>query len=495
MPTFNCTAGVRGMPLGTGRRSAHARSVALLLTVTLMAGLLGACDDGGGLTNQPGPCAGSAESVCATVAVADGSALRSVAYARGGGVAPAATPVLVLGGGPGLGAVRRADELADRLEPVLGSGADLLVMDPYGTGASDVLACPVATAAWEAATLAASAPDALVAAARAFAPACIAEAGIDPAAGVFAHDRAAEDVEAVRSALGIERLVIYAESYGARIARAYAARHPERAERLVLDAPVEPHPMLETWRPRVAELGHSVRELLAWCASDAACVTSFAAEPADVYAILRSRARSGTLAPGTGLAAFDRLVALLVGDPEGRLELLRLLAEARRGNPAPLAEHLDVLRDGVAAPEAFSDAAYHAAQCADWQWEVADPEARAAALVGLIDPADALTPAYVLARDLPCAFWSSAGVPAEPPAGPLPPTLVVAADPDWAAPAALTGSIADELGGPRIVVEQGPHIAVGRSGDCVDDAVRAFLAAGSPPPAGLACSLAPVAGP
>lgn len=481
--------------MNAGGTVPRARPSATLFATIVIVASLGACGDGGGRADRPGPCAGSAEFVCATVAVAEGSAPRSVAYARRGGVAPGATPVLVLGGGPGLGAVRRADELVERLTPVFGREPDFLVVDPSGTGASDTLACPVATAAWETATLAASAPDDLVAAARAFAPACIAEAGIDPGAGAFASVRAAEDVEAVRAALGIERLVLYAESYGARIARAYAARHPERVERLVLDAPVEPHPTLETWRLRVAELGRSVRELLAWCAADAACAGSFDAEPADVYAILRSRARSGTLAPGTGLAAFDRLVALLVGDPEGRLALLRLLAEARRGNPAPLAEHLDVLRDGVAAPEAFSDAAYHAAQFADWQWEVADPDARAAALVGLIDPADALTPAYVLARDLPCAFWHSAAAAPETPAGSLPPALVAAADPDWAAPAALTGAIADELGGPRIVVEQGPHIAVGRSGDCVDDAVRTFLAAGSLAGSLVTCSIAPVAGP
>ena len=149
----------------------------------------------------------------------------------------------------------------------------------------------------------------------------------------------------------------------------------------------------------------------------------------------------------------------------------------------------------MAAPLAFSDAAYHAVQCADWQWEVVDPEARAAALVGLIDPADSLTPAYVVARDLPCPFWPGPGASPVPPAGPMPPSLVLAADPDWAAPASITSAIAEELGSSRVVVENGPHIAVGRSGACVDDAVRAFLASGSLPASGITCSIPPIAAP
>ena len=45
------------------------------------------------------------------------------------------------------------------------------------------------------------------------------------------------DAEAVRTALGIERMTIYGFDYGARVAVAYATAHPDRVERLVLDSP------------------------------------------------------------------------------------------------------------------------------------------------------------------------------------------------------------------------------------------------------------------
>jgi pimeloyl-ACP methyl ester carboxylesterase len=45
------------------------------------------------------------------------------------------------------------------------------------------------------------------------------------------------DTEAVRAALGVERMTIYGFDYGARVAVAYATVHPDRVERLVLDSP------------------------------------------------------------------------------------------------------------------------------------------------------------------------------------------------------------------------------------------------------------------
>lgn len=46
------------------------------------------------------------------------------------------------------------------------------------------------------------------------------------------------DTEAVRAALGVERMTLYGFDYGARVAVAYAAAHAEHVERLVLDSPV-----------------------------------------------------------------------------------------------------------------------------------------------------------------------------------------------------------------------------------------------------------------
>jgi proline iminopeptidase len=57
----------------------------------------------------------------------------------------------------------------------------------------------------------------------------------DPA--TYAYPRLAEDVEALREHLGLERLDLLGHSSGTVVAQAYAAAHPERINRLVLVGP------------------------------------------------------------------------------------------------------------------------------------------------------------------------------------------------------------------------------------------------------------------
>ena len=54
----------------------------------------------------------------------------------------------------------------------------------------------------------------------------------DPSAYSFEHD--VEEIEALRAALGIERLIVYGHSFSVFTAQAYATRHPERVRALVL---------------------------------------------------------------------------------------------------------------------------------------------------------------------------------------------------------------------------------------------------------------------
>ncbi|AXI77763.1 alpha/beta fold hydrolase [Peterkaempfera bronchialis] len=61
------------------------------------------------------------------------------------------------------------------------------------------------------------------------------QAGADPAG--YAFPRLAEDVEALRAHLGLERIALLGHSAAAVTAQAYAARHPERLSHLVLVTP------------------------------------------------------------------------------------------------------------------------------------------------------------------------------------------------------------------------------------------------------------------
>jgi pimeloyl-ACP methyl ester carboxylesterase len=50
----------------------------------------------------------------------------------------------------------------------------------------------------------------------------------------FAIDDYVSDLEELRAHLGLERMLLFGHSHGGMVAMAYAARHPERVERLIL---------------------------------------------------------------------------------------------------------------------------------------------------------------------------------------------------------------------------------------------------------------------
>ena len=50
----------------------------------------------------------------------------------------------------------------------------------------------------------------------------------------------AEDLEAVRQALGLDKIALYGVSYGTKLAMAYALAHPTHVERLLLDSVLPP---------------------------------------------------------------------------------------------------------------------------------------------------------------------------------------------------------------------------------------------------------------
>jgi proline-specific peptidase len=109
---------------------------------------------------------------------------RRLAYRRAG-----TGPTLVCHpGGPGFSS-RYLGELAG-----LGAELELVLLDPRGTGGSD-----------------------------------------SPAdSRAFAIEDYASDLEELRAHLGLERMLLFGHSHGGIVAIAYASRHPERVERLVL---------------------------------------------------------------------------------------------------------------------------------------------------------------------------------------------------------------------------------------------------------------------
>ena len=130
---------------------------------------------------------------------------------------PRAGTVLLLPGGPGqagLDGLPAVAQLAARLP-----NHDFVAFDPRGTGESGRLRCK-----------------ALARGRRSTAPArCARELG--PRRGYYRSYDTAEDIEAIRAALGSPRLTLLSVSYGARVAAEYVRRHPEAVSRQIMDSP------------------------------------------------------------------------------------------------------------------------------------------------------------------------------------------------------------------------------------------------------------------
>jgi pimeloyl-ACP methyl ester carboxylesterase len=129
-----------------------------------------------------------------------------------------------LAGGPGQSASDAFD--GDSLGQILAAvrNRDLIVFDQRGTGRSGLLRCRRLEHA-----------DLLHASSEA--ADCARHLG--PRRAFYTSQDSAEDMESIRRALGIDKIAIYATSYGTKVALAYALRYPTHVERLVLDSVVE----------------------------------------------------------------------------------------------------------------------------------------------------------------------------------------------------------------------------------------------------------------
>ena len=124
----------------------------------------------------------------------------------------------------------------------------------------------------------------------------------------------ADDVAAVRRALGYERLTLWGRSYGSHLALATVARHPQIVDRLVLVSPEGPN---HTWK-LPSQVDGVIRRLVERGATDLEehmrqVLTRLAVEPVKVFV---SDPQSGTAATVV-LGAFDVqwITAQALGDP------------------------------------------------------------------------------------------------------------------------------------------------------------------------------------
>jgi pimeloyl-ACP methyl ester carboxylesterase len=307
--------------------------------------------------------------------------------------APASGVTLLLAGGPGQPATGAYNNLTDdpysefrKLTP----HNDVVAFDGRGTGRSGLLRCPELERA--------NLIDAGAAAA-----ACAGRLG--PKRAFYRTSDSVDDIEAVRAALGVDKLTLVGVSYGTFVAQAYAARYPTHVERVLLDSVLD----VSGWDPFYRDIFGAVpRVLEAVCRQT--CPTWTKDEVADVGRLVKRLQRGAlhghvTLPNGhrraSALTRQELFFTLVSGDLD---ELLRAsfpgaVKSALRGDLDPilrLKRHA-AASEGSGSPRDFSSALYAATTCEEipFPWpRFSDPASRFGPISAAIAqiPEDALYP-------------------------------------------------------------------------------------------------------
>ncbi|HST39434.1 MAG TPA: alpha/beta hydrolase [Conexibacter sp.] len=414
-------------------------------------------------------------------AIADRIALR-VRMLDGPRRTRASGTVIALAGGPGQAAARLLEPIAASLGPAAATRR-IVTFDQRGTGGSGRLRCPELARIRRAAQL-----DAAVAG-------CARRLGARRSA--YTTAASVEDLEAVRSALGVDRVALYAVSYGTKVALDYAARYPQRVSRLVLDSVV---PQSGNDPFQRATISAVPRVLDTLCGRRGCPFTRDAT--ADLATLVRRAARAplrGRWFDGRGrgrdvaLDSDDLFGLLLAGDfdPFQRAALPAALRSAAEGDTAPLIALAagSSLNGGGGEASGDSDALFIATTCEDGAvpWPAGTPlELRPAAVTAALGALPEAELAPFDRRTLrrlrldSCRAWPES--PIAQPSGPLPdvPALLLSGDSDLRTPRSDARAVAAQLPRARLLTVPGVgHSVLGAAANmgqrCAERAVTAFF--------------------
>ena len=473
----------------TLRRLARALGISLLVAL----GLPGAAD----AALPFAPCdpkiasldigTGKTSALCAAVAVpldrsglVPGTVNLRVFFGTGSAPPPRRT-LLFLAGGPGQPG-GFAPLLGEFLLNPLGVGLDVIGIDQRGTGLS-ALACS---------ELQRQAIDDILTALPGSVETC--GLALGAAAGQYSTTASVEDIEAVRQALGIEKLTLWGISYGTYTAERYARAYPQHVEGLILDSVVPQQNVDPLQIANIRRVPHVLRELC----KPPRCKGITNDLVADTASVVRKLAggplrapvvnRNGKPVPSSIANGTELLAELIDASVYGTLgQLPGALAAAGKGDAVPLVTLVSDARAGLVQSADIYDQTLHVATlCGDLPapWGTASsPAERIAArdaALAAVNPADLAPFDVATVRGIAvldsCERWPQGGAP--PPApGPLPdvPTLFLSGDLDLSTP--LGDAETEVARSPHATWLQVPGVGHGATvgADCAIAALKAFL--------------------
>ncbi|SDT78137.1 alpha/beta hydrolase [Actinoplanes derwentensis] len=307
----------------------------------------------------------------------------------------------------------------------------------------------------------------------------------------FSTEQAARDLDALRVAVGDEKLTYLGYSYGTLLGATYAQLFPANVRALVLDGAVDPTEGFAAGSEQQAKgFERAFTNFTKWCANDPSqCPIAPDARGAVTDALAKAekspvRGNDGRNAtPGwifVGLISSlytepgwaelaDAIASLQNGDADGIFELADQYAERE-----PDGTYSNLFDANLAVNCADAGAVPSAAEIRKLQvaWKVKYPLFGSALAVGM----------------LPCAFWGGERDPY--PAGEAagaPPIVVVGTTGDPATPYENTADLAKMLGVGRVLTWEGEGHTAYPSTACIRDAVDGYLVDLELPKEGLRC--------
>jgi pimeloyl-ACP methyl ester carboxylesterase len=407
--------------------------------------------------------------------------------------------LLVNPGGPGASGIEYSvytsfGQMLGGLPTEITDRFDIIGFDPRGIGESDPIRC-ISRADQDAAFATRPDPvsladfDALVALNQRIADGCASKYGAQ--LPLFSTEQAARDMDALRAAVGDEKLSYLGFSYGTLLGATYAQLYPTKIRAMVLDGAIDPkQSVIEGSETQAKGFERAFTNFTNWCkatpdrcpiAPDARKVVTDAIASAQTNPI---QARDGrTVTSGW---VFLAVVSSLYTE-SGWVALATSMSQLQRGDARGVLQLADqyAKREPDGSYSNMFDANL-SVNCADaedvpsvdeirrlqTEWRTKYPMFGAPLATGL----------------LPCTLWDGERDPY--PVGPAvnaPPIVVVGTTGDPATPYENTADLASMLGVGRVLTWEGEGHTAYPSTPCIAKAVDAYLINLTSPQEGLRC--------
>lgn len=273
-----------------------------------------------------------------------------------------AAPLFDLAGGPGMAATIGADFYATAGR-AMRQARDVILVDQRGTGESAPLRC---------AKLEAAPP-----VARMYPPedvrSCRDELAARHDLTQFTTEAAVRDLEAVRAALGAERIDLFGMSYGTKLAQAYIRAYPDRVSAAAFLGTV---PMdLQTPLFHAANAEKTLRNIFADCAADAGCAAAYPRLVEDWQAVLARfdqgpvPMQSGETTLEVARGPFMEALRATMTTDSGQRRLPSIVHAAAKGDFTP---YIEAVGPGGSSP--IAEGLYLSIECSEGAPRISEAE-------------------------------------------------------------------------------------------------------------------------